>query len=168
MGGLEAAGELFVRLVTHPLAWRGFAAFAAYVALAALAFWRGGWPERLGSGGALLHAFVPYAITFAGLAWPGLSKPAAHVGSDLAFLLIYLPLVIASSKRWPLWFFAFNLMCPLSFAAAFLSGLGLAPLYVASWIWVACQIGALAVGVVGEALRRTATDRAAQAASAVA
>lgn len=154
MLALERSGELFVHLVTHPTAWRGFLVYGAFISLLALARWRGGWAEQFAAFGSIFQFTVPFGAAFAAVYWPGLDTQMAHFLSDLAFLVLYLPLIIYSRRSWPLWFYAFNLMCPLTLIVILVANLGREPYGAASWLWMTCAIAALAVGVLGRVFRR--------------
>lgn len=154
MLALERTGELFVHLVTHTSAWRGFLVYGAFISLLALARWRAGWAEQLAAGGSIFQFTVTFAVQFAGIYWPGLDRLAAHFVNDLAFLLVYLPLVTHSRRIWPLWFYAFNLLCPLTLIVMLVAQVGPGPYGVASWVWMVCAIVALAAGILGRVFRR--------------
>jgi hypothetical protein len=153
MLALKSVGELFVHMVTHPTAWRGFLVYGIFIGLFALARWRGGWAEQLAAGGSIFQFTVPYGLAFAEMYWPPAGSPAAHMVGDLVFLILFLPLVARSRQTWPLWFYAFNLMCPLTLAVMLAADVGPGPFAVTSWLWMTCAIAALAVGVVGRVLR---------------
>lgn len=152
MAGFEPAGELFVRLVTHPLAWRGFGFLGAWLSLLGLSLWRGGWAEQLAAGGSIVQFTTPYALSFLNLYWPGINGTIAHLATDLGFLVLFLPLVVHSRRTWPLWFYAFICLCPLSLAVMLLTPVGDEPFVITAWIWSLCAFAALAVGVAGRIL----------------
>ncbi|MFC3080596.1 hypothetical protein ACFODL_21055 [Phenylobacterium terrae] len=160
MLALQRTGELFVHLVTHPTAWRGFLVYAAFIGLLALARWRGGWAEQLAAGGSIVQFTIPFGVAFAGIYWPGLDGLAAHFATDVAFLVVYLPLILYSRRIWPLWFYAFNLLCPLTLTVILVAQVGREPYAAASWLWMTCAIAALALGVLGRVLRDPAETRA--------
>ena len=153
MAAFQPVGELFVHMVTHPKAWRGFLVYGVLIGLLALALWRGRWAEQRATGGMVFHFSVPYAVDFIDLYWPGLDAPPTHLATDLAFLVVYLPLVVRSRRIWPLWFYAFNLLCPLSLGVMLLTTVGVGPFSTVSWIWMWCAIGALSAGVLSQLAR---------------
>jgi hypothetical protein len=153
MQGIESAVELLLVLVTHPLAWRSFSVYGAYAGLLTLALWRGGWAEQFAAGASIFQFTSPLALAFADFYWPGIDQPKAHLTSDLAFLVLFLPLIVRSQRIWPLWFYAFNLMCPLSLAVMLLTPVGTGPLYATRWIWMLCAIAALSAGVAMRVIR---------------
>jgi hypothetical protein len=156
MPTIQSAVDLFQVLVTHPMAWRSFSVYGAYTALLALAVWRGGWAEQLAAGGSIVQFSAAFALSFADVYWPGIDRPWTHLASDAAFLALFVPLVSCSPRIWPLWFYAFNLMCPLSLAVMLLTPVGTAPFDATRWIWMLCAMAALAAGVAARLVRPVA------------
>jgi len=81
-----------------------------------ISFWRGGWPERIGSAnmaiGSVLTVLVnsPMSTRYA----------SVEIGIfivDLAVLLVFLALALRTDRFWPLWTTAMQLLVVLAHAA---------------------------------------------------
>lgn len=82
-----------------------WASLIALLVTVAVAFWRGGWHERLG-GGAMILAWVATALVYNSIQQRG--AQIAPLLVDLALMLVLLYSALKSDRWWPMWACAFQ------------------------------------------------------------
>jgi hypothetical protein len=118
----------------------------------ALALWRGGAPERLASIGMVADAFAS-ALVQNTHDWN--QTQWGDLAVDLAYLALLLWLALRTSRLWPLWAAAFQLLSVIIYVARIVDPrIGALAPYQAVVIWSYLVLIAILVGVWGEIRRR--------------
>jgi hypothetical protein len=118
----------------------------------AVAFWRGGWTERLASIGmvvdSIASALLQNTHDWSQTQW-------ADLAVDAAYLVLLVGLALKSNRYWPLWAAAFQFLSVMIYLGRMADRrVGAAAPYWAVVIWSYLILIAIAVGVWGEVRRR--------------
>jgi hypothetical protein len=117
------------------------------LAVCALAFWRGGWPEQVASTamvvGSLASGLLQNRRDWAGTQW-------ADLAIDGIYLALMIWLAMRSNRFWPLWAAAFQLLSVGIYLARMADKrVGAQAPYVATVIWGYLILLAILWGIVG-------------------
>lgn len=79
--------------------------FASLLITAGVAFWRGGWPERVAAG-AMILAWFASSLLYKSQLWFGPQTGVFVV--DVCLLLVLLVIALRSDRWWPMWACGFH------------------------------------------------------------